>query len=61
MEKILNDVQRDAHAKLKGQNGGIEELADAINTILQFLRMARRHGLLCLEDFVEDTRSEYLR
>lgn len=61
MEKILDDVRRDALAKLKGEKDGIQELEDAINTVLYLSRRARYNGLLSLEAEAVNVRSEYLR
>ena len=61
MEKILDDVWRDALEKLRGEKDGMRDLEDAINTVLHLSRRARCLGLLSLEEEVADARSGYLK
>lgn len=61
MEKILDDVRRDALEKLRGEKDGMRDLEDAINTVLHLSRRARNSGLLSLEGKALNARSGYLR
>lgn len=61
MEKILDDVRRDAFAKLKMSEENVEVLAEAADRIILCCRISRRNGLLALESEAKYTDSEFLR
>lgn len=61
MRRILNDVYRDALAKLKESTEDCTLLTDAAVDIVMISRIARREGLLCLEKFVEDHESVFAK
>lgn len=61
MEKILDDVRRDAITKLKMSEKNVDALAEAADTIMICSRKSRKYGLLSLEADAKDTDSEFLR
>ena len=61
MKRILNDVYRDALAKLKESTEDCTLLTDAAVDIVMISRIARREGLLCLEELVEDYESAFVK
>lgn len=60
MEKILDDVRRDAITKLKMSEKNVDALAEAADTIMICSRKSRKYGLLSLEADAKDTDSEFL-
>lgn len=61
MKRILNDVYRDALAKLKESMEDCTLLTDAAVDIIMISRIARREGVLCLEELVEDHESVFVK
>lgn len=61
MEKILDDVRRDAITKLKMSEKNVEALAEAADRVMLCARISRRNGLLALESEAKYTDSEFLR
>lgn len=61
MEKILNDVRRDAIKKLRMSDKNVEILAEAADRIMICTRKVYRYGFLSLESGAKDTDSEMLR
>lgn len=61
MEKILDDVRRDAIAWLKASEENVEVLAEAADRIMRFGEESRKQGLLILEYYVENEESEFLK
>ena len=61
MERILDDVRRDAMTKLQmtGEDGTL--LIDAAVNIVEMSDVAHREGLLALEEFNEDNNSDFAK
>jgi len=61
MEKILDDVRRDAILKLKTAKGDLNQLADAGTTVISLYNTARYEGLLALEEKAEEVSPGFLK
>lgn len=62
MKKILDDIRRDAIAKLNlSKSQDPSPLLDAALTTITLSTIARREGLLTLEEFIKNTESEFLK
>lgn len=61
MEKIIDDVRRDAVAKLKKATDTKNKLLESAEQIIMLAETARQRGLLALEEIVENIESDYAK
>ncbi len=61
MEKIIDDVRRDAIAKLKKATNTKNKLLESAEQIIMLAETARQRGLLALEEIVENIESDYAK
>ena len=61
LDTILDAVRLDAISRLRNADSGLDKIIDAAKQIMKLADLARRNGLLILEDTVETIPSDYLR
>ena len=61
MEKLLDDVRRDAIVRLREVKEGQEVLAEAAEYIIMLSNLAKPGGVLALEDAAEEMEYDFLK